>query len=300
MMALAAADLCVAANATRGPQVLRCQRNNEVNTKFVICVIGTSALWTVAASPSHAITNATPTTAFAAVSNGVQVAPDWVFTATHALLGPGATYSNGFGSRTVAAVYAAPGSTGFPGNDFSLMRLLPATTAAPLLPVNGTPVAFGTFPAWDVTIASGANSGPARGYGWSNVNESLQTYIDDSTTPPKPYTVNWLTNTDTSVHVQGGDSGGGLFAGHVADSGVLIGITSALLEDNDKRPTGSAFVQPASYRSWIDATLLADLTDNQAVRWTTITLPTPVPEPGSAALWAVGVLTALAWARRRA
>jgi Trypsin len=249
---------------------------------------------------SEAITAGTSTTSFAAVANGVQVAPDWVFTATHAALGAGSSYSNGFGSRTVAAVYAAPGNTGFPANDFSLMRLLPAATAAPLMAVNGTPVAYGSLPAWDVTMVGIAGAGSARKYGFSTVNESLLTYVDDSTNPPTPYTVNWLANSDAVVRVEGGDSGGGLFAGHVTDSGVLIGITSALLEDNNMAPTGSAFVQPASYRSWIDATLLADTADSQAVAWTTISLPMPVPEPSALLLWGAGLLMLLARHRRRA
>jgi hypothetical protein len=251
------------------------------------------------ATPAHAIYNGTPTTSFAAVARGVQVAPDWVFTASHFLLGVGDTYSNGYGSRTVSAVYSAPGSTGFPANDFSMMRLAPvASGTAPFLPVNGTLVPYGSFAPWDVTIASGSNSGPARGYGFTAINESLLTYVDTATNPATPYTVNWLLSVDSNTYVQGGDSGGGLFAGHATDSSVLMGISSAQLQnDVTLAPEGSAFVQPAAYRSWIDNTLLADPSDNQAVAWTTVVIP--VPEPSGVLLGGVGLLAlAFAGARR--
>jgi Trypsin/PEP-CTERM motif len=239
---------------------------------------------------AQAITNATGTSAFAAVGPGVQVTPDWVFTATHILGGltPGLSFSNGYGTRTVAAIYSVPGTGAFPNNDLSLVRLVPAATSAPFLPVNSNAVPAGAFAPWNATIASAANtSGSPRAYGFSNVNESLVTYSD----PITPLTtVNWLTNTDTQRLVQGGDSGSGLFAGHVIDSSVLLGITSALLDDSQTPPTftGSAFVQPAAYRSWIDATLLADAADNQAIQWTFV--PGPVPEPGTWALWALGLV----------
>jgi Trypsin len=250
------------------------------------------ALVMVWAAPmtARAITNSTGTSGFAAVGAGVQVTPDWVFTATHILAGltPGSSFSNGYGTRTVAAIYSVPGTGEFPNNDLSLVRLVPAATSAPFLPVNSNAVPVGQFASWNVTITSAANTGGSpRAYGFSNVNESLATYSD----PITPLTtVNWLTNTDTQRLVQGGDSGGGLFAGHVMDTSVLLGITSALLDDSQTPPkaTGSAFVQPAAYRAWIDATLLADLADNQVINWTFVPGPAPVPEPATWALWAVG------------
>jgi Trypsin/PEP-CTERM motif len=254
---------------------------------LVLRSLGGAALLAGLAAPAQAITNGTATTAFAAVGLGVQVTPSWVFTATHVLggLAPGSTYSNGYGTRTVAAVYSVPGTGDFPNNDLSLVRLVAATTGAPFLPVNGTAVPAGSFAPWDVTITSAANAGPARGYGFSNVSASLVTYSDPTISNA---TVNWLINTDTHVLVQGGDSGGGLFAGHVTDASVLLGITSALLDDSQNPPTltGSAFVQPAAYRAWIDATLLSDNADNEAVAWTALA----VPEPGTWALWLAGLV----------
>ena len=89
------------------------------------------------------------------------------------------------------------------------------------------------------------------------------------------------------------NTGGGLFAGHVSDASVLWGLSSALLTDAQDAPVGSAFVQPGAYRAWIDATMLADAADSDAVLWASA-----VPEPGAWALWAAG-LGALAFASRR-
>jgi hypothetical protein len=49
-----------------------------------------------------------------------------------------------------------------------------------------------------------------------------------------------------------------MLQGQVTDCSVLMGITSALLQDDQTpaNPIGSAFVQPAAYRNRIDATLL--------------------------------------------
>ena len=95
--------------------------------------------------------------------------------------------------------------------------------------------------------------------------------------------------------VEGGDSGGGLFLGAVADStgALLMGISSAKLSDNGV-DTGSAFVQLSRHRSWIDSTMAGDLADDQRVLW----LPSAVPEPGAWALLLAG--GALLAARRRA
>jgi hypothetical protein len=248
-----------------------------------------------ATAPARAIEGGSPTNNFASVGNGVQVTADWVFTAAHAVLNPGDTFANGFGNRTVAARFLAPGATGFPANDFALMRLVPFATAAPLLPVLGSAIPAGPFGPLEVTITSGANHPPALGSGFTQVSESVLTDDPDGAGPDPAVTVNWLLSLDTVVHVEGGDSGGGLFFGHVTDSSTLLGINSALLEDAQKNPLGSAFVQPAAYRSWIDD-VMSQNSGGQVVWWVSA-----VPEPATWALWPMGGgVLALVARRRRA
>jgi hypothetical protein len=254
-----------------------------------------AALLAAVVAPAQAIVGATPTTNFQAVGQGVQVTPDWVFTVVHYALGEGQTYSNGYGSRTVAASYFAPGAGAFPENDFALLRLVPESSTAPFLVVNDATVPNGTFAALPFTIASGANSGPARGAAFSTVGESAVMLDPDDAGPLTPVVVNYLLSWDSAVYVQGGDSGGGLFAGHVSDASVLWGLSSAQLTDEQNVPLGSGFVQPGAYRSWIDATLLADAADSDAVLWASA-----VPEPSAWALWAAGLGgAACAVSRRR-
>ena len=93
--------------------------------------LAAAALAAGLALPAQAIEGGTPSTAFLAVGIGVQVTPDWVLTVQHAAPGVGQFYGNGYGLRTVAAVYQAPGSGVFPANDFAVLRLAPAATAAP-------------------------------------------------------------------------------------------------------------------------------------------------------------------------
>lgn len=259
-------------------------------------LLGLSALIATLALPAQAITNATPTTDFAAVGRGVQVAPDWVLTVYHYAFGVGDAYSNGYGSWVVAARYDAPGSGSFPANDLSLLRLVPDSHVAPYLAVNGAAVPDGSFAPVDVTISSAANSGPARGYGTTTVSESLVMIDPDDTGPLAPVLANWLVSWDAAVHVEGGDSGGGLFLGHVTDSSVLLGLSSGLFTDENSVPSGSGFVQPAAYRSWIDATMAADPFDTQAVDWVVVS----VPEPAAGLLAAAGLVLLFLRCRRPA
>lgn len=259
-------------------------------------LLGFAALFAGLALPAQAITNATPTTDFEAVGRGVQVAPDWVLTVYHYAFGVGDLYGNGYGSWVVAARYNAPGSGSFPANDLSLLRLVPDGRVAPYLAVNGAAVPDGSFAPVDVTISSTANSGPARGYGYTTVSESLVMIDPDDSGPEGPVLANWLVSRDASVHVEGGDSGGGLFLGHVIDSSVLLGLSSGLLTDENDVPTGSGFVQPAAYRSWIDATMSADPFDTQTVAWVAVS----VPEPAGWLLGAAGLALLFSRRRRRA
>jgi hypothetical protein len=254
---------------------------------------GAAALLLALAAPVQAIEGGLPTTAFAAVGTGVQITPDWVLAVEHATPGVGSNYSNGYGGRAVLAVYTAPGSGSFPANDLSLLRLAPAATGVPYLPVNSTPWADGALGPLNVTIASAANTPPARGYAFTQVGESATLFDPDDAGPQPPVTVNWLISLDRSVYVQGGDSGGGLFLGHVVDSSLLLGLSSAQITDAQNLPLGSAFVQPGAYRGWIDATLALDNADTQAVWWVAASA---VPEPAG---WLLALIGGIWLARGR-
>jgi Trypsin len=246
--------------------------------------------------PAQAITNATPTTAFQAVGFfGVQVAPDWVLTVNHvaaAFFPVNAStidFSNGWGTRSVVGRYDAPGSGVFPAHDLSLLRLAPGSGGAFYLPISSDLFNDGTFPALDVTLTSAANSSLARAYAHSTVSEFATQIDPDDGGPLGPVTANYLLSLDALRYVESGDSGGGLFLGHVTDaSSPLLGLSSAQLGDTGQPPTGSAFVHLAAYRSWIDATLATAPGNTQLLQWVS-----SVPETSSLLMWALG-LAALA------
>lgn len=259
-----------------------------------------AALGTLAAQPAAAIVGGTATTEFGQVGSGVQVLPNWVITARHLGLGVGGTYSNGFGSAIVAARYDAA-SGDFPLDDLTLLRLATPITA-PSLSLVADSLTAGTGYAIDATLTTGFNQLP-RGYGFSQVREFSATADPDDDGPLGPVSANWLvvyTDGYTAPYVQGGDSGGGLFLGHVtslAGGAPLWGIASAFITDkdaggNDIHPR-SGYVQLSSYRSWLDATLAADMADTQMLGW----VSTAVPEPATGLLMVLG-LCGLARRRR--
>lgn len=250
----------------------------------------------------QAITNSTPTTAFAPVGFfGVQVAPDWVLTVNHVAaaffpLSAGTIpFANGFGERSVIGRFDAPGAGPFPANDLTLLRLAPGSGAAFFQPVSSDLFAAGSFPALDVTIVSAANSSGPRAYAYTTVSEFATELDPDDGGPLGPVTVNYLLSFDAQTFVQSGDSGGGLFLGRVLDStsAPLLGLSSAQLGEEGQPPAGSGFVQLAAYRPWIDATLAAAAGNSQQIQWVS-----SVPEASTWLLWGLG-LAGVAAARRR-
>ncbi|MEO5734128.1 MAG: trypsin-like serine protease, partial [Rubrivivax sp.] len=234
---------------------------------------------------------------FASVGAGVQLTADWVLAAAHLGYAAGGSYTNGFGTRSIAAAYNAPGSQIVPANDLTLLRLVagPVVSPAPLVAVSSLFVPYGSFAAQAVTITSAnGNIYPQRGFAYASIDESLAQAEPDGGGPL--VTVNWLLSHSTQTYVEGGDSGGGLFMGQVLNTGLLLGITSAQIQDGDGRPTGSTFVQPAAYRGWLDQTMLNDPTDMQAILWQA---PSAVPEPAALALTSVGLLMMAGWVRRQ-
>jgi hypothetical protein len=264
-----------------------------------------AALLCSLALPAQALSNSTPTTAFAPVGFfGVQVAPDWVVTANHVAAaffptGSGTIdFGNGLGQRTVIDRFDAPGSVGFPANDLTLLRLAPGSGPATsfYLPLAADAYANGSFAALPVTIATGSQAGQRR-YAFSTVSAFAQQIDPDDDGPLGPVPVNYLLSFDTSVYVQPGDSGGGLFWGHVTDlagaASPLMGLASAQLGE-PTAPEGSAFVLLAAYRDWMDLTLAAADGNTQQLQWVSV-----VPEPATALLWALGLAAFGAGAARR-
>lgn len=249
---------------------------------------------------AQAIVGGTATSAFGQVNHGVQITDNWVLTARHVGYSVGGVYANGYGSSTIAARYDLGGGA-FPANDLALLRLSSAIDS-PDLALWGTAFGAGAFGTpLDATIVTGSNQVP-RGYGHTGVQEALSQIDPDGSGPLASVPLSWLVAYTydpvagfTTPYVESGDSGGGLFLGHVTDSASpLLGITSAALNgdvtiDINGTPTtlpfhGSAFVQLASYRNWINDTMAADAADLQVANWITA-----VPEPATSALWALGL-----------
>jgi len=246
--------------------------------------------------PAHAIVGGTDTSAFGQVSNGVLIAPNWVLTARHVGTNVGDTYYDGYGSAVVAARYDA-GSGDYPFADLALLRL-DTPIGAPGISLNSTVLPDSTLYNIDATITTGLNQVP-RGYAFTSVREAASMIDPDGDGPLGPVEVHYLITYPDGYgapYVQGGDSGGGLFLGHVLDaSSPLLGITSAQIYDEDAQGNpinyASGFVDVASFRTWIDATMAADLTDSETALW----VATDVPEPASLMLWVSGIgLLALA------
>ncbi|KQV96166.1 trypsin-like serine protease [Pelomonas sp. Root1237] len=262
-------------------------RSAAVSRLVAVAVAGVTA-----AAPAMALVGGIATTEFGQVASGVQVLPNWVITARHLGYEVGDTFSNGFGSATVAARYDAA-SGGFPMDDIALLRLETPIAAPSLSLVTDTLSANASY-AIDATLTTGHNQLP-RGYGFSQVREYWPTVDPDGAGPLAAVPVHWLiayTDGYTQPYVQGGDSGGGLFLGQVsslASGASLWGIASGYVADQDANGHDihprSAYVQLSSYRSWLDATLAGDPADMQMLGWMT----TAVPEPPTALLLILGL-----------
>jgi hypothetical protein len=244
-----------------------------------------SALLLAGALPAQAIVGGTATQSFGPVDSGVQITDSWVLTARHVSYAQGGSYSNGYGSATIAARYDLGGGPTLV-NDLALLRLATPIAAPALTLLADLPPVQVFNPRPDVTIATGSNQEP-RGYAFAGLAEVIDEVDVGTTKAPNVQTVHWwvVYNADqTAPYVQGGDSGGGLFWGHVTDStgSLLMGITSAQLTF-DNGGFGSGFVQLAAYRSWITDTMAIDHADAQVAQWASA-----VPEPTTWALWLAG------------
>lgn len=241
--------------------------------------------------PAHAITNGTPTNSFSAVgelggTSGVLIADNWVLTAAHvanSLTVGSSSFVSLEGSSLIDAIHTFS-SAGFPSNDIALVHLSTSLDIAPpflndLVITSSQVATLGTL-----TMASAQNQSP-NGYATTTAYDATLTYPVDNSAP---VTVNWLLTQGQSL-VQGGDSGSALFAGQATDSAgeVLLGIASAvLLNDATGLAEGSAYVQVANYKDWIDATMASS---GQQATWVS-----SVPEPSSLLLCALGGLAILA------
>ena len=268
----------------------------------IFCSAAAAALAfaTTFSTPARAIVGGTDTTGFMVVGNGVQITPNWVVTARHLGLSAGGSFSNGYGSSSIAAVYNASAGL-FPIDDLTLVRLDNAITGAPTISLSATVLAPTTALDVAVTLVTDNVQTP-RGFAHAQWREVVPMVDHDDDVNSPEVQVNWLVmynNTYTAPYVQGGDSGGGLFLGHVTDeTSPLLGIGSAQLSDlngPNSNTFASAYVQLAPYRTWIDSVMAGDLTDNQLASW----VATPVPEPATRALWAAALAGLAGSASRR-
>lgn len=251
------------------------------------CAVAASLFGTL---PAHAIVNGTPTTNFAAVgelgnTSGVLIADNWVLTAAHVVssLTVGASsFVSLEGSSLIDAIYTFS-NAGFPSNDIALVHLstsldIPTPFLNDLVITTSQVASLGPL-----TMASAQNQSP-NGRAITTAHDVASTYtVDDGTS----VTVNWLLTRGPNL-LQGGDSGSALFLGEASDSAgeVLAGIGSAILfNDTTGTEESSAYVQVASYRSWIDATMASS---GQQAIWVS-----SVPEPSALLLCALGGLAIL-------
>jgi hypothetical protein len=244
--------------------------------------------------PAQALTNGVSTDSFTALgeiagASGVLISANWVLTAAHVAnnvsLGTGYFESNS-GASLIDAVYTVS-TDGFPGNDLALIHLASAlnTSAVPVL--NDAVIKAVQVPSLGTLTMASAQNGTPQSTAKTQAAGVQTNYTTDT---GARLTVNWLLTSGAS-QVAGGDSGSALFKGAVSDSqgALLIGIASAALSN----PTGapeSAYVQVASYKAWIDATMSAS---GQRATWISA-----VPEVSTLPMMLLG-LAGIGWLNQR-
>lgn len=276
------------------------RRGNQLR-HLAICLAGLFL-----ATPGAALTEATNTTSFGHVgnidgTNGVLIAPHWVLTAAHVANGVNVnstSFASGLGTSTIDARYFFDSPLNFivngvPANDIALLHLnTPLSGAFPFL--NSRVVDAGTIATLasnqldTVTLTDSVNTA-TRSVGSATLVAALPSYVNNTNVA---FDVNWLV-TGGATHVQGGDSGGGLFFGAPGDSAgaYLLGVASVSLAEAGLNPeTFSGYTQVASYRGWIDRTISTATSAGPAPEWR----PIPVPEPSAWALLSLGMLVLLA------
>lgn len=243
------------------------------------------------AAPSHALNGASPTNAFGHLGtvgsnglDGILIAPNWVLTAAH-VAHSGTTFQSAYGSAAIDAAYVAPGAA-FPSHDIALLHLA-TPLDAPLFPtLNATVIDSASARTGAEATAAVAANGGQRSLAYTTLVDAFDTAGGDDGAQLTVWYIAVGPASNANALLQGGDSGGSLFAGRAEDStGLLIGIASA--SDGQH----SYFVQPGAYRAWLDSTMA---TSGQSAVWSA----SPVPEPAPALLWLGALPLLFARARR--